>query len=98
MCVCVVGDGVDGCVRASGRGVLRYRECGCVIHPPVRRFSRPFMIPAFPALLQFADLHLEMRGGKLGLDFADFDKTTSSTGERGGRAQHIAHSMEEDVA
>lgn len=28
---------------------------------------------------QFADLHLEMRGGKLGLDFTQFDNTISST-------------------
>ena len=32
-------------------------------------------------LLQFLDLHLEMRGGKLGLDFGLFDATTCSTGK-----------------
>lgn len=31
-------------------------------------------------MLQFADLHLEMRSGKLGLDFTQFDSTVSSTG------------------
>ncbi|WIA09720.1 hypothetical protein OEZ85_009104 [Tetradesmus obliquus] len=30
---------------------------------------------------QFLDLHLEMRGGKLGLDFGQFDATTCSTGD-----------------
>jgi len=35
-------------------------------------------------LVQFADLHLEMRGGKLGLDFTQFDNTISSTGECSG--------------
>eukprot|EP00878_Enallax_costatus_P002547 GHUV01002729.1.p1 GENE.GHUV01002729.1~~GHUV01002729.1.p1 ORF type:complete len:420 (+),score=101.14 GHUV01002729.1:498-1757(+) len=30
---------------------------------------------------QFLDLHLEMRGGKLGLDFGLFDATTCSTGD-----------------
>jgi hypothetical protein len=31
--------------------------------------------------VQFTDLHLEMRSGKLGLDFTQFDNTISSTGE-----------------
>jgi hypothetical protein len=34
----------------------------------------------YTLLLQFLDLHLEMRGGKLGLDFGQFDATTCSTG------------------
>eukprot|EP00775_Hariotina_reticulata_P009467 gene9467-9632_t len=35
--------------------------------------------PLYNLSLQFVDLHLEMRGGKLGLDFALFDATTCST-------------------
>lgn len=31
---------------------------------------------------QFVDMHLEMRGGKLGLDFTHFDETVAATGER----------------
>jgi hypothetical protein len=36
------------------------------------------------AAVQFTDLHLEMRSGKLGLDFTQFDNTISSTGEEDG--------------
>jgi hypothetical protein len=46
------------------------------------------MMLLFLPVLQFADLHLEMRGGKLGLDFTEFDKTISSTGQHSHSCTH----------
>lgn len=59
------------CVKPSLQGCCHALIMGC-------------MTNACLFFVQFADLHLEMRGGKLGLDFTQFDSTISSTGECSG--------------
>jgi hypothetical protein len=47
---------------------------------PIVSVCLAVVTPGLGCCTQFEELHLEMRGGKLGLDFTDFDTTRGSTG------------------
>lgn len=79
--------------RGRWRGSARLHSTRCSPHPharthahiPAPTSTHPQARKAYsPGAMrlneQFVDMHLEMRGGKLGLDFTHFDDTVCATG------------------